>query len=206
MRISNTSQLRAIIAEPHQSIREKKIAALDSQAVEFIEKSPFLVLSTTDEKGRQSVSPKGDHPGFVEIIDNAHLLIPDRPGNGLADSHLNILNNPRVGLIFFVPGTNESLRISGTAELHADAEKLEQMRARGKAALLTTRVTISEVFFHCGKALIRSELWTSNQSVAHHKVSFGQAYVERQKQSGLLAKTTVWAIDRLIRKDYKNNL
>ena len=206
MRISNTSQLRAIIAEPHQSIREKKIAALDSQAVEFIEKSPFLVLSTTDEKGRQSVSPKGDHPGFVEIIDNAHLLIPDRPGNGLADSHLNILNNSRVGLIFFVSGTNESLRISGTAELHADAEKLEQMRARGKAALLTTRVTISEVFFHCGKALIRSELWTSNQSVAHLKVSFGQAYVERQKQSGLLAKTTVWAIDRLIRKDYKNNL
>ena len=105
--------------------------------------------------------------------------------------------------MFFAPGTNESLRISGTAELHADDEKLEQMRARGKAALLTTRVTISEVFFHCGKALIRSELWTSNQSVAHHKVSFGQAYVERQKQSGLLAKTTGWAIDRLIRKDYR---
>ena len=135
----------------------------------FIERCPFLVLSTSDRSGRVDASPKGDAPGFLSVVDEKTLLIPDRPGNRLAYGHLNVLENPQVGLLLVIPNTSETLRINGKAELSADPELLESLAARGKPAVLAIRVTVEECFFHCGKAFIRSGLWKPDEWGARHR-------------------------------------
>ena len=152
MQIRTIEGLRAKIGSPHPSTETKKYTALNEEALEFINASPFLVMTTSSSANNLDTSPKGDQPGFVIAEDNKTLLIPDRPGNKLADGHLNILDNPTIGLIFFVPNTRETLRINGSAELIDDADVLHRLAARDRPALLATRVKIEECFFHCGKA------------------------------------------------------
>ena len=200
--IQNESELRDLIGHTVPGLEEKNIDFIDHFAREFIERCPFLVLSTSDDEGRQDASPKGDAPGFVEVLDDKTLLIPDRPGNKLAYGHENILKNPRVGLLFMIPGTSETLRINGRAELDSSEELRAQLEARGKPAVLVIRVTVDECFFHCAKAFIRSRLWQPDEWATPHKVSFGKMFAERKKLTDDVAD----AIDESVEEGYKNDL
>lgn len=201
--INTVEELRALIGDTVPGLEDKNIDYLDSFAKDFIANSPFIVLSTSDEHGHLDASPKGDDPGFVKVLDDKTLVIPDRPGNKLAYGHRNIIANPRVGLIFFIPKTNETLRVNGTAKLDADPELLADLAARGKNAILGIKVNVEECFFHCGKAFIRSGLWQPGKwPEEKHKVSFGEMFAARLEAG----KDVVEMIDASIKDDYENNL
>ncbi len=201
-RIATPEQLRKVVGPNVPGLELKVTDRLDEYSRDFLERSPFLVLSTADADGRQDTSPKGDGPGFVAIEDDRTLLIPDRPGNRLVFGHLNILANPRVGLLFLIPGTPETLRISGTGELTHDPALLERLAARGKPAVLAIRVTIEECFFHCAKAFLRSKLWKPDTWPERQRISFGQMLVKRAGGDEAMAT----AVDKAVEADYRTNL
>ncbi len=200
--LKTIEELRKIIGEKQPGLEDKNIDHLDQFARDFIAMSPFLILSTADGQGRCDASPKGDAPGFCLVTDDNTLVIPDRPGNKLAYGHENILANPRVGLLFCIPGTSETLRVNGHAELDASPDVLEALAARGKPAILAIRVRVEECFFHCGKAFIRSGLWQHEAWPAAHRVSFGEMYASRSNASAEVER----AIDDMIATDYRDNL
>ena len=157
--LTTEDQVTAILGEPPDFVRAKISDRVDASAAAFIAKSPLVFVATVDRDGRIDVSPKGDAPGFVDVASPGCLLIPERKGNNLAFGPHNILATARVGLIFVVPGQRETLRVNGAASLNNDPTLLERLSARGKPALLCTRVGVEECFFHCGKAMIRSRAW-----------------------------------------------
>ena len=157
--ITTKEALRALVGEPSERAKGKQIDHVDAHARAFIAHSPYLLLGTSDEAGRCDVSPKGDAPGFVLVLDEHTVVVPDRPGNKRVDSLMNVLENPRVGLLFLIPGMTETLRINGTAQIVRDEALLERMAVGGKAPLLGIVVRVEEVFMHCGKASLRSHLW-----------------------------------------------
>ena len=145
---------------PVSSLAEKKaLPKLDAHCRAFIALSPFAVLATSDAEGRMDASPRGDAPGFVAVLDDATLLLPDRPGNRRVDSYSNVLANPGVGLIFFVPGINETVRVNGRARVITDGDLLAKVAAQGKVPRTALLISVDEAYFHCAKALIRSKLW-----------------------------------------------
>src|SRR5712691_11194301 len=144
---------------------KKQLPRLEKHSRAFIALSPFLVIASADPKGRVDASPKGDMPGFVQVLDDATLLIPDRLGNNRIDTIGNLLACPGVGLIFFVPGLRETLRINGRARITTDPALLEPCTMQGKAPRSGILVTAEEVYFHCGKALIRSDLWNPEKAM-----------------------------------------
>jgi hypothetical protein len=206
MKISTKEQLLKLFGEPLPAITEKKSKELIPEAIEFIKRSPFLLLSTASSKGSITISPKGDEPGFADARDERTIFIPDRSGNKLVDGHQNIIENPNVGLIFFVPNTLETFRVNGKAELIADPILLEEFKARGKPAILITQVKIEESFFHCGKAVIRSNLWNQDSWPEKRRVSFGELFAKKNGKKGLMAKLQTKLIDKAIERDYKKNL
>lgn len=201
-RIDSVEALRAIVG-PSSPATEAKIEPIVGEfARSFIARSPFLLMATADAEGRLDVSPKGDGPGFVAIPDEHTLLVPDRTGNRLVFGLQNILANPRIGLIFLVPGTGETLRVNGRAELTADPAICARLAERGKPALLAIRVTVEECFFHCAKAFLRSQLWTPESWPPHQKVSFGKMMARKFGGDDTMAQS----IDAMIDEDYRNNL
>lgn len=157
--IRTEDELRSMMGFPSELVKNKTISIIDDHCNDFISKSPFLVLSTSDRDGYCDVSPRGDSPGFVHVLNKNQLVIPERPGNKRMDSMHNILSNPRVGLIFFIPGLGETLRVNGQATLIKDPEILESMAVKGKSPLVGIAVDVEECFIHCAKAFIRSGLW-----------------------------------------------
>jgi uncharacterized protein len=200
--LATVAAVRAIIGEPHRVTPLKVMDALDQMSVDFIRHSPFLMLATAGSNGQPEVSPKGDHPGFVTVVDSRNLLIPDRKGNRLLFSLQNILANPRIAIIFVVPGTEETLRVQGTAELTSDPEVIGGLSARGQPALLAIRVVVEKCFFHCAKAFKRSQLWKTESWPGRQRVSFGDQIAPKLGGDGSLAKE----IDDLVETDYKENL
>jgi PPOX class probable FMN-dependent enzyme len=201
-RIETVAQLQALIGEPNPMTPKKLFSALDDAAIDFIRRSPFLVLATADAHGNEDASPKGDGPGFVAVEDAHTLLIPERKGNRLMFSLRNILDNPQVGIIFLVPGTDETFRVNGTATLSDDPDLLVRLSARGAPALLAIRVTVRECFFHCAKAFIRSQLWKPESWPARQKISFGKILTAQIGGDEKLAEQ----VDKAVEQDYKNNL
>ncbi len=201
-RITSVEHLRAIMGEPGKITPLKLMTALDDDAIDFIRRSPFLVLATADAAGNQDASPKGDGAGFVAIEDRNTLLIPDRKGNKLLFGLQNILATGRVGLLFIAPPTNETLRVNGAAELVVDPAILERLSARGQPAQLAIRVTVRECFFHCAKAFIRSELWNHQQWPERIKISFGKYLAGKMNAGADVARQ----IDDFVEQDYKTNL
>ena len=175
--IHSMEQLREIIPAPSQKAFAKIRDRLCGQGIAFIERSPFLVLSTIGSWGVE-VSSKGDHPGFVEIVDDFTFLIPERKGNQFALGLGNILADPRVGVMFVRPATEEVLRISGRATLHDDPDICERLSAGGKPAKLVIRVEIDRAAFHCARAAKRAGLWNPESWDAPMPVSFGKIYAE----------------------------
>jgi PPOX class probable FMN-dependent enzyme len=157
------TDVNTIYPQPHAHGYAKKITALERHSRRLIEMSPFCVMSSADAEGRQDVSPRGGAPGFVRIVDDHTLMMPDRPGNNLLDSLRNVtLGKGYVGLLFFVPGFDETLRVNGRAEVLHDAALCEDFTEFGKPARSVLRIAVEEVFLHCGKALIRSRLWEAD--------------------------------------------
>ncbi len=159
MTIDSPQTLRALYGEISPRAAKKVLPRLDQHCRAFIAISPFLVLSSQSADGRGDVSPKGDAPGFVAVLDDETILIPDRIGNNRLDTMHNVLENPAVGLLFLVPGMNETLRINGTAELTTDAAMLAPLAVGGKVPKGGILIHVQEAFLHCAKALIRSKLW-----------------------------------------------
>jgi len=158
-RIADIAALEAVTGTPNDFIRRKIVPRLDPLMVEFIARSPLVFIATSDAEGAVDVSPKGDPAGFVRVTADGSLLIPERPGNQLTIGFRNILGNGRIGLIFVAPNQRETLRVKGRATLHKDPALLADMQVAGKPALLFTHVAVEECFIHCGKAMIRSQLW-----------------------------------------------
>ena len=157
--IETEADLRALHAPTHEIALKKSLDHLDRHARDFIARSPFLCIGTQTRDGRADVSPRGDPAGFVKVLDDRTLLIPDRPGNNRLDTLSNILSNPSVGLLFMVPGFDETMRVNGTAQLTRDPALLEQMAVAGRSPKLAIAVHVAEVFIHCAKAFRRSDLW-----------------------------------------------
>ena len=178
-RIRSEAELEEMLGAPSPLVQSKIFDHVEEYAAAFIARAPLLLLATSDRDGRLDVSPKGDAPGFVAVEAPNTLLLPDRPGNKLAFGFRNILQNPRVGMIFLVPGTTETLRVNGTAELTRDPALLERFAVRGKHALLVTRIRVEESFFHCGKAFLRSGLWDSGTWPEGYRVNLGKQLAPR---------------------------
>lgn len=157
--VSTREQLRTILKEPSALVRRKTLARLDRHCKAFIARSPFVLVSSSDKKGNMDISPKGDPQGFVRVLDDKTLAIPDRLGNNRADSMENLLQNPKIGLIFLIPGKSETLRVSGRAVIVRDAELRKAMAIKNRSPELAIVVEVEEAFFHCSKCVIRSKLW-----------------------------------------------
>jgi uncharacterized protein len=157
--VATVSQLQALFPPTHALAIAKSLNRLDPHAREFIARSPFLCIGTQSADGRADVSPRGDPAGFVRVLDDQTLLIPDRPGNNRLDTQSNILANPAVGLLFMVPGFDDTLRINGTAQITRDPGLLALLAVNDRLPVTAIVVTIQEVFLHCAKAFRRSKLW-----------------------------------------------
>jgi len=157
--VKTEAELRELMGTPSAGAVAKDIGVLDAHCRAFIARAPFVLVATAGADGRCGVSPKGDAPGFVLVVDDRRLLIPDRPGNKRFDGMRNVLQNPHVGLIFLLPGVEETLRVNGRAWIVRDEDLLARCAARGKVPPLGLGVEVEEAFIHCAKAFKRSGLW-----------------------------------------------
>lgn len=163
--IRTEAQLRAVIGEPAPLTCAKISDRLNPMTRLFIERSPFVCLATSDARGHCDLSPRGDPVGFVRILDDRTLLLPERPGNRIADSLRNMLANPHVGLLFLVPGVTDTFRVNGRATLTTDQELLAPCAVEGKVPVLGVLVDIDEAYTQCSKAFLRSHLWDPQRHV-----------------------------------------
>ena len=157
--LSSEAEIERFIGKPNSRVVAKVTDKLDQLCRDFISRSPFLVIASSNSDGRVDVSPKGDPAGFVQVLDEKTIALPERPGNRRADTFRNVLKNPRVGLIFMVPGKGETLRVSGTAKIVRDLWLRERMAHNGRLPELALVITVEEVFAHCTKCMVRSQLW-----------------------------------------------
>lgn len=165
MQITSREQLREVYPEPKGRTVRKVIDHMEEHCRAFIALSPFVLLSTAGADGKGDVTPRGDAPGFVAVLDDHRLAIPDRPGNNRLDSLQNVIENPEVGLLFLVPGFMETLRINGTAQIRTDKELCERFAVAGRLPPSVLVVTVREAFLHCAKSIMRSRLWDADAQV-----------------------------------------
>jgi uncharacterized protein len=164
MNITSVDALRALYATPGERAVKKQLSSLDRHCRRFIELSPFLVLATTGATGMMDASPRGGVPGFVKVRDERTLLVPDAPGNNRLDSLENVLATGRAGLLFLVPGVDETLRVNGSAVLSRAADDLA-LCTDDRRVKVVVRVSVQEAYLHCAKALMRSHLWNPESQV-----------------------------------------
>ena len=157
--ITTREALRSHYKTPGDSAVRKELRALDGHCRSFIARSPFVLIGSSDGRGNADVTPKGDRPGFAAVLDANTIAIPDRPGNNRLDTLENIVAHPAVGLLFLIPGMNETLRVNGDARITADAGLREQLAVDGKLPVAVIMVTVKAAYMHCAKAFMRSQLW-----------------------------------------------
>lgn len=173
--IADEAALRAKIGEPAELVLQKISDRLNDLTRQFVERSPFVCVATASPDGGLDVSPRGDPAGFVRILDERTLLIPDRPGNKIADTLRNLIADPRIALLFLIPGVGDTFRVNGTAKLVDDPELLAASEVEGKVPKLGLLVAIEEAYTQCSKALLRSELWNPEKHVERSELpSSGQ--------------------------------
>lgn len=178
--IESIDQLRGLYAPPKERAVKKQLAHLDRHCRTFISLSPYVVLCTSDAEGNLDASPRGGTPGFCKVADDRRLLLPDRPGNNRLDSFSNIIATGRIGLLFFLPGVDEMLRVNGKAELRTDEDLRAQCIEQGKAPGVVVSVAVREAYLHCAKAIMRAGLWKTESRVPRSVLpSMGQMINEQ---------------------------
>ena len=198
----NGEELRVLYGAPSELAVKKSLTQLDEHCRLFIARSPFLCLSSAAADGSADVSPRGDAPGFVRVLDDHTLFLPDRLGNNRIDSMMNFLHNPHIGLIFFIPGVNETLRVNGIARIVLQSELLSESQVDGKTPKSALLIEVREAFLQCAKALIRSRLWRSDQLLPRNQFpTLGKILVD---QIGLTMP--VAELDALIDQAYCEKL
>jgi len=175
--------LRTIYPEPKARSLAKQLDRLDKHCQHFISLAPFLVIATSGKDGRIDASPRGGAPGFVRVVDDKTVQLPDALGNNRLDSYSNIVQTSKVGLIFFIPGMDETLRVNGNAKLRDDAELLSQFPHERRPPRIVVEVSVEEAFLHCAKALMRSKLWASDNRI--ERTAFPSLGQMIKDQSGL---------------------
>jgi PPOX class probable FMN-dependent enzyme len=201
--VQSEAELRELMGAPVASpVVEKTLSSLDKHCRRFIERSPFVLIASGDNEGRLDISPKGDEPGFVRVLDANTLAIPDRPGNQRFDTFRNLFQSDRVGLVFLIPGKSETLRIGGTASVVRDPELLESLAAKGKVPALAIAVDVDEAFFHCSKCMIRSRLWKPDRWPSLH----GLPSLAETMKDATSFPGSVEALDEAIKQDEKDRL
>lgn len=202
-RLQTEAELRALLGEPGELVKRKQLSALDVHCRAFIALSPFLLLGTANADGECDVSPRGDAPGFVLALDNRHLVIPERPGNRRLDSLLNILQTGTAGLLFIIPGVEETLRVNGRAWVINDESLLAKMTAHGKQPVVAIGLEVRECFLHCAKAFKRSHLWQAERWPAREQLpSLAQMLMDQTCPPGI----TVEEMERYLAESYTKRL
>jgi PPOX class probable FMN-dependent enzyme len=200
--ITSENELRDIMGYPSEIVTRKTINYIDEHCRSFIEKSPFITIATSDLSGNFDVSPKGDPAGFVKILSDKVLAIPDRPGNRKADTLSNVIQNPNIGLIFLIPGIKETLRVNGEAKIVTDQKVLELLSCQGKPPALAIIVDVKEAFMHCAKCIIRSNLWMKVDDTQERSLpSLAKALIDHGKLD-----ISHQELDGMIKEDEKTNL
>jgi uncharacterized protein len=201
--LASAAELRPLYNGPSALVRAKQIDRIDVHCRSFIARSPLVMIGSTHPEHGADVSPRGDAPGFVQVLDEHHLAIPDRPGNNRLDTLENLLANPAIGLFFLVPGVEEALRVNGTARLSRTQPLLDIMAVDGKVPKLAIVVTVTEAFLHCAKALKRARLWADDYRIDRKQLpTLGRMIVEQARPVGLTAEEA----DARIEADYRTNL
>jgi PPOX class probable FMN-dependent enzyme len=201
--ITTAEQLRPPYPQPSSLVRAKQLDRLDTHCSRFIACAPLVIVGSCHPERGQDVSPRGDAPGFVRVLDSGHLAIPDRPGNNRLDTLENLLANPAIGLLFIIPGIDELLRVNGTARLTRSPPLLESMSANGKVPKLAIVVAITEAFLHCSKALKRSRLWNDDYRLGRSELpTLGQMLADQTRPPGQSAGD----IEARIEADARDNL
>jgi PPOX class probable FMN-dependent enzyme len=157
--IETIEHLRELSGDAHQMMFDKAVDVIDDHIRDFLALTSFITIASADVEGRMDVSPRGDPPGFVTVLDDTTIAIPERPGNRRADTFTNVLQNPSVALLCFVPGMDETMRINGSARLTTDPDLLASMEVEGHVPKVALVVHVEEAFIHCGKALVRGRVW-----------------------------------------------
>ncbi len=201
--VRSAVDLRALMGGPiAPPVVEKTLSSLDRHCLTFIKRSPFVLISSSNAEGRMDISPRGDAPGFVKVLDERTLVIPDRPGNQRFDTFRNLFESPQIGLIFLIPGKRETLRISGKAEVVRDSELLGTLAANGKMPALAIAVHVDEAFFHCAKCIIRSHLWQPEQWPPLE----GLPTLAQAMKDAASIPAPVEVVEAIIREDEENRL
>lgn len=203
--IADEADLRVLYPATHDLAIQKFQDRLGIHAQTFISRSPFVCLGTQSLDGRADVSPRGDPPGFVRILDDRTLAIPDRPGNNRLDSLSNILTNPSVGLLFMVPGFDDTLRVNGRARLVTDPDLLGTMMVNDRRPTLAIVVEVREVFMHCAKAFRRSHLWDPGHQQDRSQMP-SLIKIILDETTGAPAPDEMEKIDAGLEEDYKRTL
>jgi PPOX class probable FMN-dependent enzyme len=205
--IEDEAAFRTLHGEASGGAVAKSIHRVDTHARNFLARSPFVMVATFGTSGADC-SPRGDAPGFVRVIDDTSLLIPDRPGNRRADTMGNILADPRVALLAMIPGMNETLRVNGRAWLVDDETLLADSTVRGKAPKVGIWIDVEEVFFHCAKAFVRSRLWDASQHMERGDFpTFGNILLDQIKAEAHAADDAeVATVDGHLDADIRDNL
>lgn len=206
--INDESELRGMIGEPIELAVIKARPSLDKYSREFISRSPFLSLGTSDSSGKVDVSPRGDGPGFVLVLDDNTLFIPERPGNRRVDSLSNIVSNPNVGLLFMIPGFEDTLRVNGRAAVVTDEALLSRCAVHGKMPKTGIKVEVEEAYIHCAKAFKRSKLWDPASLQDRSEMpSLAKMILDQvSPKDAPASEQDVAAGDELVEGDYQENL
>ena len=206
--VANEDDLRGNYGEPMDIALMKQLGKLDTHCKEFISRSPFLCIGTSAADGKADVSPRGDPPGFVQVLDDNTIFIPDRPGNNRLDTMSNIIANPNVGLLFLIPGFEDALRVNGKAKLVKDEKILERCAVNRKVPTMGIMVEINEAYLHCAKAVRRSKLWkVESQQDRKEMPTLAQMILEQvatpEKQP---TKEEIKEGDEFVEDNYKTGL
>ena len=200
--LSTRDELRALYKQPSDLAARKELPALDRHCKGFVARSPFVLIGSSDGKGNSDVTPKGDKPGFVAVLDDTTIAIPDRPGNNRLDTLENVVANPSVGLLFLIPGMNETLRVNGEARITADPALRERLQAEGKLPTSVMVVTVKAAYMHCAKAFMRSELWKPESWIDRAKLpTLGQILKDQ-----LALADSAEATDRWLDEAYEKSM
>ena len=202
------TDLRETMGEAMELAEKKCVSSLDKHCKAFIERSPFLCIGTSRSGGRADVSPRGDPPGFVQILDDNTLFIPDRPGNNRLDTMTNIIENPNVGLLFLVPGFDDTLRVNGKATIIRDDALAQATAVNGKEPKVGIKVEVQEAFLHCAKAFKRSRLWDEESKQDRRELpSLGRIILEQMATpEEPPTEETLKETDEFVEENYRTEL